>query len=182
MKKIIIVSLLFLFISAGLSAQIFMTRTGQVSFFSKTSVENIDAVNNEATSLLNSTTGEMVFAVLIKSFHFERALMEEHFNENYMESTKYPKATFKGKITNLAKIDFKKDGNYEAVVEGELTLHDVMHKTTTTGTITIANGKVSATATFNIKLADYRVEIPALVADKLSKTVDVKVNCGLIQP
>jgi polyisoprenoid-binding protein YceI len=154
-----------------------MTRTGQISFFSMTPMENIDAVNNEVTSMINSETGEIVFAVLIKSFRFEKALMEEHFNENYMESGKYPKATFSGKISNLNTIDFKKDGSYAATVEGELTMHGVKQKIPAIGTVTISKRKLLITSNITIKLSDYNIERPSLVSEKVSETIDIKINC-----
>ncbi len=141
-------------------------------------MESIDAVNNEVTSLLNTENGEMVFAVLIKGFHFERALMEEHFNENYMESDKIPKATFKGKITNHSKINFSKDGVYPAMVEGDLTIHGVTQQIKTTGSVNIEKGKISATSIFVVNVADYKIEIPAIVVEKVSKTLEIKVNCN----
>ncbi len=177
MKRLYLVLLLNCLATVVSSQSIQMTRSGQVSFFSKTPMENIEAVNNEVTSLIDTSKGEVVFAILIKSFHFDRALMEEHFNENYMESNKFPKATFQGKITNASKIDFKKDGIYETTVEGDLTIHGIKQKQSATGTLTIKAGKISATSTFTIKLADYNVEIPSLVAEKISKTVEIKVNC-----
>ncbi|MBL7872205.1 MAG: YceI family protein [Cyclobacteriaceae bacterium] len=177
MKRIILILILGCLITVGFSQTLQMTRSGQISFFSKTPMENIEAVNNEVTSLLDMGKGEIVFAVLIKGFHFDRALMEEHFNENYMESTKFPKATFQGKITNTSKIDFTKDGTYEALVEGDLTIHGVKQRQTAAGTITIKAGKIAATSTFIVKLADYHVEIPSLVVEKISKTVEIKVSC-----
>ncbi len=176
MKRFLILLLNTLAIT-GFSQSVHMTRSGQVSFFSKTPMENIEAVNNEVTSLIDTGKGEIVFAILIKSFHFDRALMEEHFNENYLESNKFPKATFQGKISNLSKINFAKDGSYEATVEGDLTIHGVKQHQTATGTLAVANGKIAVTSTFTIKLSDYQVEIPSLVAEKISKTVEIKVNC-----
>lgn len=160
-----------------LAQSVFITRNGQVSFYSKTPVEDIEAVTNEATSLLDIEKGEIVFAILVKSFHFDKALMEEHFNENYVESTKYPKATFNGKILNLNSINLTKAGTYTIEVGGDLTIHGVKQYQTATGTITVANNKIEATAKFFIKLSDHKVEIPALVAEKISKTVDIQVNC-----
>lgn len=154
-----------------------MTRTGQVSFFSKTPLENIDAINNETTSMLNTGTGEIVYAVLVKSFRFEKALMEEHFNENYMESDKFPKATFSGKITNLSTVDFTKDGNYAATVEGELVIHGVKKSVSTMGTLVVTGKKVSALSSFLLRPADYGIKIPSLVADKIAETIEVRVNC-----
>jgi polyisoprenoid-binding protein YceI len=154
-----------------------MTRSGQISFHSKTPIENIDGINNEVTSMIDTGNGDIVFAVLIKSFHFEKALLEEHFNENYMESTKFPKATFQGKIINASAINFAKDGNYQATVEGDLTIHGIKQKQTATGSITVTKGKISAVSTFTIKLADYKIEIPDIVAEKISETIEIKVNC-----
>jgi polyisoprenoid-binding protein YceI len=169
---------LALFASQWSMAQtFFISRNGQISFFSKTPMENIDAVNNEVTSMLNAQNGELVYAVLVKSFRFERALMEEHFNENYMESTKFPKATFTGKLVNSAEINFKKDGTYPATVEGELTIHGVSKKVTATGNLEIIGDKVVVSSLFNIKPGDYDIKIPSLVADKIAEIFEVKVNC-----
>lgn len=177
MKTIILLSLISLASCYSSAQTIYMTRNGQVSFFSKTPMENIEAVNNEVTSMINSGTGEVVIAVLIKSFRFEKALMEEHFNENYMESNQFPKSTFQGKISDLAAIDLKKEGSYPVTVDGELTMHGVTKRVTATGTLTIAKGKISVTSSTAIKLADYRIERPSLVAEKIAETIDIKINC-----
>lgn len=176
MKNILIAIISLLTYQAN-GQTLYMTRSGQISFYSKTPMENIDAVNNEVTSMLNPQSGELVFAVLIKSFRFERALMEEHFNENYMESTRFPKATFSGKIVNLDEIDFKKNGKYNAKVEGELTIHGVKKNTSAVGTIEIIGDKIIAVSDFILKPTDFDIKIPTLVADKIAETIDVKVNC-----
>ena len=93
-----------LLLSSQLYAQKVYTKNGSISFFSKSPLENIDAKNNQVMSVLNTQTGELQFSVIIKAFHFEKALMQEHFNENYMESTKFPKATFKGTLTDLSHV------------------------------------------------------------------------------
>jgi len=154
---------------------IYFTKTGKIEFSSKTPMENIEASNSEATSFLNKSTGDIVFAVLIKSFRFQKALMEEHFNENYMESTKFPKADFKGKITNLADVDFTKDGVYKVKVTGSLTMHGVTKVETADAVITISGGKISGKSSFKVKLADYKIERPAVVADKISEAIDITV-------
>jgi hypothetical protein len=177
MKKLALFTVLMVLCFSTFAQTMYITRNGQISFFSKTPLENIEAVNNEVTSIFNTRTGEIGFAVLIKSFHFERALMEEHFNENYMESNKIPKSTFQGKIANLSGVDFKKDGTYATTVEGDLTIHGVKQHVTTKGEIIIQNGKVSTQATFVIALADYKIEIPSLVAEKISESLEIKVNC-----
>jgi len=177
MKRLITLILFSTVSIPGFSQSVFMTRNGQVSFFSKTPMENIEGTNNEVTSMIDTSKGDIVFAVLVKSFRFEKALMEEHFNENYLESTKFPKATFQGKFTNTQSINFTKDGTYTATVEGDLTMHGVKQRQTATGTITVTNGKISAVSTFTIKLADYKIERPSLVADKISETIEIRVNC-----
>lgn len=178
MKKVIF---FFLFLSGVLMANaqhIYMTKTGKVSFYSRAkSPEKVEADNNEVSSILNTGTGDMVFAILLKSFHFERALMEEHFNENYVESNKFPKSTFKGKVTNFSSVNFSKDGAYPVTVEGELTLHGVTKKVTYTGSFTIKAGKINGTSKFTIKLKDYNISIPSLVADKISEDIDVTMDC-----
>lgn len=156
---------------------VFITRHGQVSFFSKTPMENIDAVNNEVSSVYNSKTGEIGFAVLVKSFHFERALMEEHFNENYMESDKFPKASFRGKITNAAAVDFTKDGTYAVTADGEMTLHGITQKVSVPGSIIIKGGLPQIQAKFKLAPKDYSIKIPSLVADKIAETMNVSVDC-----
>ncbi len=176
MKNLVIIFLVVMATDA-LAQSILMTRTGQISFYSKTPMENIDAVNNEVTSMLNTQTAEVAYAVLIKSFRFEKALMEEHFNENYMESTKFPKATFSGKIVNPGEINFSKNGKYAAKVEGEMTIHGVKQPLTSSGIIEVAGDKVTVASTFTLKLADFEIKIPSLVADKISETIEVKVNC-----
>ncbi len=177
MKKVVLLFLFGVMTLPGFTQSVYMTRNGQISFNSKTPIENIEAVNNEVTSLVDTGKGEIVFAVLIKSFHFEKALMEEHFNENYLESTKFPKASFQGKITNASDINFLKDGSYPAAVEGDLTIHGIKQKQTASGTITVSKGKITAVSSFTIKLVDYKIEIPSLVADKISETIEIKVNC-----
>lgn len=161
----------------SLHAQLFMTRHGQVSFFSKTPMENIEAVNNEIASALNTQTGEIGFAVLVKSFHFERALMEQHFNETYMESDKMPKANFKGKIANLSAVDFNRDGSYPVTAEGEMTIHGVTRKISIPGTLIIKLGMPQVLAKFALVPKDYDIKIPGLVADKIAASIAVTVDC-----
>jgi hypothetical protein len=158
------------------NAQKYITKNGYIGFFSHTPMEDVKADNNQVASVLDISTGEIVFQVLIKSFHFDRALMEEHFNENYMESDKIPKSSFKGKITNLSSVDFKKNGIYEVTVEGELTLHDVTNKISTKGTVEIVSGGINANSKFNIVPEDYKIDIPGVVREKIAKNMEVTVT------
>lgn len=160
------------------NAQKMITRTAKLSFnaTAQGSPEDIVAVNNEVANILDATTGDMVFQVLIKSFKFERALMQEHFNENYMESDQYPKADFRGKITNLDAVDFKKDGTYKAQVAGKLTIHGVTQSVNVPGSIQVKNGAVTLSSKFSVKLEDYKISIPGVVADKIAKTAIVSIE------
>ena len=139
-------------------------------------MEDIKGDNNQVVGLLDISTGEMVFQALIKSFHFDRALMEEHFNENYMESDKFPKALFKGKIANLSSVNFSKNGTYEVTVDGDLTIHDVTNKISTKGTIEIVTGGINANSKFNVVPEDYKINIPGVVRDKIDKNLVVTVT------
>ena len=177
MKKLLILFTLFFTGSKTLFAQKYFTKNGNISFFSKTNMENIKADNNQVTSVLNVPTGELQFSVLIKSFHFEKALMEEHFNENYLESDKYPKSSFKGNIADISKVNFTKDGNYPVSVTGDLTIHGITNKVTATGNISVKSGGITGTSKFIVVLADYKVPIPKLVAANISKTIEITVNC-----
>ena len=153
----------------------FFTKTGRVAFFSSTPMENIEAKNTNATSVLDTKAGKMEIAVLMKAFKFEKALMEEHFNENYVESAKFPKAVFAGSITNLAAVDFTKNGNYKVTVKGKLTMHGVTKEIEVPGTINVQNGAVKADAMFNVAPEDYKIEIPKLVRDKIARQIKITV-------
>jgi hypothetical protein len=171
-------SLSFCIISAA-NAQKYSTKNGKISFFSETSVEKIEARNNQVNSALDITTGDFVFKVLIRGFEFERALMQEHFNENYLESDKYPNSIFKGKITNVKDINFSKDGKYNTTVEGDLTIHNVTKKVSVKGTIEVKAGDILADAKFIILLKDYNVKIPNTVINSISETLEITVKVGL---
>jgi len=153
-----------------------MTKNGYIGFYSHTPMEDVKADNNQVASILDISTGEIVFQSLIKSFHFEKALMEVHFNENYMDSEKFPKSIFKGKITNLSSVDFKKSGIYEVTVEGELTIHDVTNTVSTKGTIEVTSGGINANSKFNIVPEDYKISIPGVVREKIAKNLEVTVS------
>jgi hypothetical protein len=179
MGKRIFVGVMMMVAFLQIHAQdIWYTRNGNISFHAGTSLEDIDGVNNDVASMINTKTGEIAFTVLIKSFHFKRALMEEHFNENYMESTTIPKATFTGIIADAAQVNFSKEGNYPVTVEGQLTIHGVSRKVSAPGTITISGGKLSTMAGFTVLLSDYKISVPGVVADKISKEAKVEVKCN----
>ena len=170
------VALMILCASSSVFAQKYMTKTGHISFFSKAPMENIEAHNNQVSSIINTANGELVFSLLMKSFNFQKALMQEHFNEKYVESDKFPKAEFKGKITNLSSIDFKKEGPQAAEVAGTLTIHGVTKDATAKGTVEVKGGKLYVKATFPVTVADYNITIPAAVRENIAKVVDVTVD------
>lgn len=177
MKQIIFLFMVLVAASAA-NAQDYLTRNGNVSFFSHTSMEDIKALNTEAVSTLNSSTGDIEFRIAIKSFHFAKAAMEEHFNdENYMNSEKFPKASFKGKIENISAVNFTKNGTYNVTVEGSLTIKDVTKTVSVPGTVTIKDGKVIALATFKVKRKDYNVMGQSFAQSKIADEIEISVNC-----
>src|SRR5688500_1588689 len=174
MKNLILIVLV---LSAQLAiGQKYFSKTGKISFHSDAPMEKIEAHNSTASTVLDAATGNVEWAVLIQGFKFEKALMQEHFNENYMESATYPKAKFKGKIDNLSSVNFKKDGDYNVNVSGQMEIHGVTKPVTATGVISVKGGAISAKSKFSVAVADYGIVIPKLVADNIAKTVDINVQ------
>jgi len=165
-----------LLIGLTLNAQKYSSKNGFVGFYSHTPVEDIKADNNQVASIIDISTGDLVFQILIKSFHFDKALMEEHFNENYMESEKYPKSTFKGKISNVSEMNFAKPGLYPAHVVGEMSMHGVTNPFETSGFIEVIPDGLVATSKFIVKPEDYGIKIPGLVRNKIANEIEVTVN------
>lgn len=163
--------------STCLQAQkIYSTKTGKISFFSNAPLEDIEAKTSEVESKLLISTGQVVFTLLMKGFQFENPLMQEHFNENYVESTKYPKADFKGFITNIKDINFTKDGTFPANATGMLTIHGVTKEASSTGTISVNAGKVTARSKFIITLKDYNIG-GSLIGKKIANQIEITVDC-----
>jgi polyisoprenoid-binding protein YceI len=173
MKKLLILIAVFLTYSTAFSQKYF-TRSANINFRSVMPLEDINATSNQATAVFDSETGEMAWAVLAKSFQFKKALMQEHFNENYVESDKYPKATFKGKIVDYTPAKIK--NNQEVEVEGEMSLHGVTKPFKSKGTIKVVGGDLVFSSAFIMKPEDYNITIPQLVRDKIAKVMDVKVE------
>lgn len=175
MKRLVVVVSLLLATVAVNAQDKYFTRSGKVSFHSKTDMETIEAVNTKGTSILDVKAGTIEFAVLMKAFEFEKELMMEHFNENYVESDKFPKSTFKGTIADIASVNLQKDGVYPVKVKGQLTLHGVTKDVATDGTIEVKGGKPTGKASFNVLLADYNITIPNVVKDNISKSVKIDI-------
>lgn len=176
MKKLIFTSLLFTVAFSSAFAQRYMTREGYVRFFSSTPMENIEATTNQASSVIDPSNGNLVFQVVMRSFGFEKALMEEHFNENYVESEKFPKATFSGVIQNLSAVNFTKDGKYEVTVVGKLNIHGVDQDRTVQGVITVSGNEVLFETEFEVVPENHGIEIPSIVRDKIASQMDVTVK------
>ncbi len=179
MKQVLFSLALMLLSILPIFGQKYMTKTGAITFNSSTTVEKIEAINRGTVCVIDAATGKMEFSVLMKGFHFEKPLMEEHFNEDYVESSKYPKSTFKGSIQDPSKVNWGIDGTYNVVVTGNLTMKDKTNAVSAPGTIIIKGGKVVVSSTFKVKPADYKVEIPKAVKANISETVTIKVNCEL---
>jgi Uncharacterized conserved protein len=181
MKKLSLPVFAAILLATTCSAQKYFTKAGKINFdvTAASSPEKIEAINRTVTCVVDTKTGIMQFAVLMKGFEFERALMEEHFNENYIESDKFPRAEFKGSIEGNDKVNYAKDGSYPVKVKGKLTIHGETKDVETDGKLTIQGGKINAVADFSVLLADYKISIPGLVADKVSKIAKISVTCAL---
>jgi len=180
MKKIIF--LLGLVICFGAQAQDMYKNKKEgssIQFLSKSPLEDIEAINKNPIAVYKPGTGDLQFAVVMTQFKFKAALMEEHFNENYVESEKYPQAVFRGKVNE--KVDLTKDGETKVTVTGKLTLHGVTKDITVEGTITKKGEELIMHSTFKIKVADYNIKVPSLYVQNIAEVVDVTVH-ALLEP
>jgi polyisoprenoid-binding protein YceI len=177
MKKLLLILsvALFLFNSVNGSTKYF-SRNGTISFISDAPLEKIDAINQKAASVIDTETGKIEFSVLMKAFEFKKALMQEHFNENYVESDKFPKATFKGEIENVSDVNWNEDGDYPVQLKGSMTLHGVTKEMVAKGVFTVKDGEVHGNSKFDIRLSDHDIGIPGVVKDKISEIVNITVE------
>ncbi len=160
----------------------YFTKKGTITFDADgpmNDIEKIHATTAGASCVVDAGTGQMEWAVSIKSFKFKNALMEEHFNENYLESEKYPRATFKGTIANPEKVKWTEDGNYPVKVTGKMTLHGVTRDVSTEGAIVVKNKEIRASSKIEIGLADYKVKIPSVVGLKIAQSAQVSISATL---
>ena len=175
-----IVSCCLILMAASLMAQDkFFTKSGNIQFASKGAIETIEATHRSVTCVLDSKTGDIQFAVLMKGFEFRKALMQEHFNENYVESDKYPKAEFRGQIANNSEVNYAKDGTYTVHIKGKLTLHGQTKDVEADGKITVKDGKLQASSKFKILMSEYGIDIPGTVTQNMSDTINITVSCTL---
>ena len=176
MKKTLFSLAIAVFAFTSVSAQKHFTRSANISFYSDTPMEKIEATNHQATSVVDLEKSEMVFSVLMKSFEFEKALMQEHFNEKYVESAIYPKAQFKGSYKSEKPIDLSKNGKYEVTVTGTMNMHGVDQEVKTPGVFEVKDGVLIGKTEFNLKLADYKISVPSVVRESIAEEVKITVD------
>jgi polyisoprenoid-binding protein YceI len=172
MKNLIF--LLAWLISNQAGGALYACKNAKVTLFSKAPIEDIEASTSSGTSVYNSSTGEVAFNVPIRSFKFEKSLMQEHFNENYLESDKYPNATFRGKVQSPP--DLSKDGSYPVKATGSLTVHGVTQNRTIDGTFNVKGGVVSLSSDFMVKCVDHKIDIPKIVFKNIAESINIKVT------
>jgi hypothetical protein len=153
---------------------VFKTNTGNVSFFSETPAMNIEANSQVLSSIISPDNNTLAFSVQNTSFHFKNALMEEHFNEKYIESDKYPRSSFSGKINE--QIDLRKEGVYKVTATGKLNIHGVEQLRTISGDLTISKNKLHLNSSFMVKLVDHKIEVPTLVFEKVAEEIKITVD------
>jgi hypothetical protein len=156
-------------------------RKGTATFFSEAPLENIEAVNKEVIGAIDLEKGTLAVSMLIKGFHFDKSLMEEHFNENYLESEKFPRATFKGKLTGFEDIDFSREGSFETEADGEIEIHGVKKPLKTVVKFDASTKELKASTVFNLAVADFDIEIPTLVFKNIAEVVEVKASFNFLR-
>lgn len=177
MKKYFVLIIAFALVLGARAQGVYMLNAPEVTFFSSALLEDIKATNKETKGAVDFTKNEFLFRIPVKSFQFASTLMQEHFNENYLESAKYPTATFKGKLEGS--YDLKKDGEYAVNAVGDLDIHGVVKKQSISAKITVKNGIVSLFSKFFIKLVDHKVEVPKLMFQKIAEQVEVTIQSNL---
>jgi polyisoprenoid-binding protein YceI len=174
MKKIKLLIAICLLFSTVSHAQLYMTRNGEISFFSSTPLEDIKAKNQQVYAIIDVAKKNLAFSTLMRGFNFPKALMQEHFNENYVESDKFPKATFNGSYTG--DIDPAKDGSYKIQVQGVINMHGQNKSISIPATVDVKGGVLTAKTDFKLKPSDFKIDIPSLVKDKISNEIAVSVS------
>jgi hypothetical protein len=146
----------------------------RITIFSSALIEDIKAVSSTGISVYNATTGQLDFSVAISTFQFDKSFMQQHFNSDYMESDKYPRAIFKGKIQEH--IDVTKDGSYAVSAAGTLTVHNVTQSRTIQGSLTVKNGIITMASEFMVKCADHHIDIPQILFYHIAESIKVTVT------
>jgi len=175
MKKIFFISFL---LSSIFAKELYITRSGNIDFFSSTPIEDIKAINNQVSCVLDRNNGQFAFQIPIKAFAFKNALMQEHFNESYLESDIYPKAVFKGKVLGWNNIELSKD-SLEVFIEGDLTMHGETNQIKQSGLMWLSSGSIRGECIFDVKLVDYNVKVPKIVRENIAEIIKVRVRVEL---
>ena len=175
MNKIFFISFI---LSSVFAKELYLTRSGNIDFFSSTPIEDIKAINNQVSCVLDRNNGQFAFQVPIKAFTFKNALMQEHFNESYLESDLYPKAVFKGKVLGWDNIELSKD-SLEVFIEGDLTMHGETNQIKQYGAMWLSSGSIRGECVFNVNLVDYNVKVPKIVRENIAEIIKVNVSVEL---
>ncbi len=177
MKKIFYITTAFAIIfSTQVYSQKYKTIEGQIEIFSQTPVFTIEGKDKKVASIVDFSNGEIVATTLVRSFNFKQALVEDHFNENYMQSDQFPRAFFKGNITNFKDVDLKKNGEYKITIKGNLTIHGTTNPIEVPGTITVADGKVIGKTEFPVSLAGYKIHVEETYKDAIKDEIKLTIN------
>lgn len=157
-----------------------VAKDAHISFYSHTAVEDITANNYKVTTTLDTDTGELVFSVPMQGFEFEKALMQKHYNsKNFLNTKKYPKAKFVGKITNMGAVDLDTDGSYTAQISGEMTIKETTQNFESTAAITVASSQINLESKMDIVLADYGVTFSkGKPSTNIAKEIEVTVKAN----
>jgi hypothetical protein len=173
-------AILFLFICLGFTPPahepIYECTNGTISFLSWAPMETIGATSTHLISSMDTATNEIAYAIAISSFQFRNTRMQEDFNENFMESDKYPDAIYTGKIKN--KIPWGKDGKYEVISTGKLTIHNISHERSDTAVAVIQHGEISLQGHFKLIVSDYGVKIPPILSRNISEEIYILFGCN----
>ncbi len=172
MKTVLLIA--FLFATLAVEAQVYATRNGFIGFYSKTPLEDIKAENKQVYAGIDVGQKKIGFNLLVKGFSFPKKLMQDHFNENYIESDTYPNARFTGNYTG--EVDVTNNGIYKIQVNGELTLHGVTKSIAAPATVEVKDGKLIGNSEFKLAPGDFNIKIPSLVREKIAEQIDVRIS------
>lgn len=184
MKNYILAGLLLSVGVTSINAQVYKTATGNIKFVSKTAIEEFSANNDQVTAAFSPKSNAIAFRVPVNSFQFKSALMQKHFQENYMQTAEFPFSTYSGKIEEIAAVqaasgNFTKNGSYDVITKGTHEMHGVKKEITVPGKITIADGDITLSASMNVLCSDYGINIPATSKKSVSDNISISINCPL---
>lgn len=168
-----IFTFLLIFCFASIYAQSYQSQQAAITFFSKAAIEDIAATNFNATSFFNTETGEIEFLVQMNGFQFERSLMQQHYNEKFMETAQYPIASFVGEVMGFKSV---MRGKPQVSAKGKLTIHGQTREVETKGSMTIVNEIITISSSFTIRLEDYKIKTPKLLWQSVTESVEVKIE------